>query len=262
MSEIKNIVLIGAGNVAWHLGQQLVNCGLEVSFVWSRNEEKAVALATQLGCARGTNLRNIPPAADLYIIAVRDDAIAVVAKQLADFILPQALVMHTSGATPSTVLLPFFSRFGAFYPLQTFSRERAINFRKIPLCLYTSATTDYALVMRLAEKLTDQVFAVTDEQRVQLHLAAIFVNNFTNYLQHISRSLTESYALPGHLLQPLLEETIQKLQDLSPAEAQTGPAIRQDQATIDRHLHLLSDHPQWSRIYAALTAGIQEDLGE
>ncbi|PSR09361.1 MAG: DUF2520 domain-containing protein [Bacteroidetes bacterium] len=261
MSWPKDIVLVGAGNVAWHLGRQLAHCGLCVSYVWSRSAEKATALANHLGCPGGNTLQDIPPRAALYLIAVKDDAIAAVAATLAQVIAPGALVLHTAGATPSTVLSPYFSHYGVFYPLQTFSRDREVDFKTIPLCLFTAQQADYPAVANLARLLSTKVYAVSDEQRAQLHLAAIFVNNFTNYLQHISRSLLREHNLPEELVQPLLMETILKLQDLTPREAQTGPAIREDQATIERHLAMLHDHPQWADIYTILTAGIKHDLG-
>ena len=254
-------MLVGAGNVAWHLGQQLIRSGLSVTHVWSRSTDKAAALANKLGCPGSAAFQDIPPRAALYLIAVRDDAIASVANQLAKIIQGEAMVMHTSGATPSTVLAPYFPRYGVFYPLQTFSRDRELDFRNVPLCLFTAQEEDYPPVDALARLLVTEVYAVSDEQRAQLHLAAIFVNNFTNYLQHISRSLLREHGLPTGLVQPLLEETIQKLANLSPQEAQTGPAIRGDQATIGRHLAMLRHHPQWADIYAILTAGIQQDLG-
>jgi predicted short-subunit dehydrogenase-like oxidoreductase (DUF2520 family) len=120
---------------------------------------------------------------------------------------------------------------------------------------------DLTPVKRLAQKLSNKIYDVSDEQRLQLHLAAVYVNNFTNYLQHIGASLLAEHGLSAEILHPLLLETVAKLKDLSAREAQTGPAIRGDQPTINRHLAQLAAHPNWQEIYKLLSDGIQEELG-
>lgn len=228
--------------------------------VWSRTRQAAQVLAEQLASSHSDQLSDVPPTADLYIIAVSDHAIGVVAEELASHISPNTLVVHTSGATPTSVLAPHFDRCGVFYPLQSFSPGRTVDFSQVPLCLHAEQQADYELLEQLAEKLSEKNYRVSDNQRLQLHLAAVFVNNFTNYLQFISQSIVEEHQLPGALLLPLLQETISKLQELSPADAQTGPAIRDDQATIKRHLALLENHPHWQELYRKLSDSIRKDL--
>lgn len=256
-----DIVLIGAGNVAWHLGQQLKRCGQNVCHVYSRTAANAMELATALECPGSAEIEQIPTEADLYLLLVPDSAIpSVVARLKAQQIADKAMVMHTSGATPADVLAPHFKHYGVFYPLQTFSRGRVVDFAAVPLCLLTALPSDYPKVEQLAQRLVNTSYAVSDEQRAYLHLSAVFVNNFTNYLQYISQTLAQEQGLPIALLQPLLRETIDKLDQLSPPQAQTGPAIRKDEATITRHLELLKDHPEWAGLYRKLSDGISREL--
>jgi predicted short-subunit dehydrogenase-like oxidoreductase (DUF2520 family) len=262
LSENPHIVLIGAGNVAWHLGHRLQACGYNISGVYSRSAAKAATLGKVLNCPSTTELAKVPNNADLYLLLVLDGNIGEVAEGLQKHISPASLVMHASGATPAGVLAPYFEHHGVFYPLQTFSKERALDFTEVPLCLYTAQEEDYQKVASLASVLVKNVYSVGDKQRAQLHLAAVFVNNFTNYLQYIGQEIAQKNQLPGALLQPLLRETIAKLDDLTPAAAQTGPAIRNDLPTVERHLDMLEEHPLWAALYKQLSLGIAQDLGE
>ncbi|WP_020539451.1 Rossmann-like and DUF2520 domain-containing protein [Lewinella cohaerens] len=262
MSENHHIVLIGAGNVAWHMGHRFMACGHNISFVYSRTAAKAEVLGKELNCPASAKLAEVPVDADLYLLLVPDGAIEETASALQKYIASTSLVMHASGATPADVLAPYFEHYGVFYPLQTFSRERELDFTKVPLCLYTAQEVDYQRVASLAKTLVKNVYSVGDVQRAQLHLAAVFVNNFTNYLQYIGQEIAQENHLPATLLQPLLKETIAKLDDLAPPVAQTGPAIRNDTATIDRHLSMLKGHPRWATLYKQLSAGIIKDLGK
>jgi len=246
--------------VAWHLGHRLQACGYAVSGVYSKSNAKARALGKALNCTYTEELKEVPTNADWYLLLVPDSKIGAVAKALQPHISPASLVMHASGATPATVLAPYFEHYGVFYPLQTFSKERALDFTDVPLCLFTAQKQDYKQVEALAKVLVKKVYSVGDEQRAQLHLAAVFVNNFTNYLQYIGQEIAQENHLPGALLQPLLRETIAKLDDLTPAEAQTGPAIRNDLPTIERHLSMLEDHPLWAALYQQLSLGIEKEL--
>jgi predicted short-subunit dehydrogenase-like oxidoreductase (DUF2520 family) len=252
--------LIGAGNVSWHLGRHLHKCGYEVLDVYSRTPEKAMTLAEELDASWSSEFNDIPAECDLYLLMVPDDAIAEVAASLSQNIPPNSLVMHTSGATPAGVLSPYFPRHGVFYPLQTFSQGREVDFTEVPLCLYTALPEDYPKVEQLAQTLVKNVYAIDDRQRAQLHLAAVFVNNFTNYLQFISREITSEHELSADLLQPLLRETIAKLDTLSPLQAQTGPAVRGDELSMNRHLKMLEKHPEWAEIYRLLSQGIQNEI--
>lgn len=258
---MKKIVLVGAGRVATHLGRALRLVNLSPVAVWSRTEKSAHQLGLELMCFWTNSLVDLPVDADLYVLAVVDDAIRPVAEQLAQHIPTNRLVVHTSGATSSQVFSDLFERYGVFYPLQSFSLDRPIAFQSIPFCLSAHRASDLSLLKHIAQQLSEQVVEINDQQRAGLHVAAVFANNFTNYLQFISSQLLAQHGLPADLLQPLVEETIAKLQTLSPEEAQTGPAIRGDETTMTKHLHQLNRYPEWQVLYRLISKGIQKDLG-
>lgn len=260
MANNQHIVLVGAGNVAWHLGQRIRACGFTISCVYSKSEASAAELGLLLDSPSTTVLDEVPTDAALYLLLVPDSKIIEIAASLQQHLSPSALVMHSSGATPAEVLAPYFKHYGVFYPLQTFSKQRALEFTEVPLCLYTAHERDYKKVALIANALVNNVYAVGDQQRAQLHLAAVFVNNFTNYLQYIGQEIAQENQLPGILLKPLLGETIAKLDHLTPAAAQTGPAIRNDAPTMERHLAMLENHPQWAALYRQLSQGIINEL--
>jgi predicted short-subunit dehydrogenase-like oxidoreductase (DUF2520 family) len=226
-----SILIIGNGNVASHLYSALLKAAnVRVLKISSRN-------ITEI------------PKADISIIAVSDDAIATVSSKITN-----SLVVHTSGSFPMESLQNKTNK-GVFYLLQTFSKEKAIDFSKIPICLEAANAKDYLLLEMLAKKLSNHVYSVHSEQRKALHLAAVFVNNFTNHLFTIGKNICESNQLPFEILQPLIEETVDKIKTLSPEKAQTGPAVRNDQKTIENHLDML--HLKQQKIYTTLTKSIQ-----
>lgn len=255
------IVLIGAGNVATHLGNKLVEVGEEVVQVFSRNRLKALQLANEIGVGFTNDLKEITPDGDLYILAVHDDAIGQVAHQLSENGLNEKLIVHTSGGTPMQFFkdaAPALKRVGVFYPLQSFSKIRRPDFQKIPICVDARQDDDMVILIKLAHKLSKHVFHITDEQRGTLHLAAVFVNNFTNHLFAVGERIQTEAGLPFEMLLPLIHETVAKLTDGPPATMQTGPAVRHDEATIQRHLFLLENQPELQKIYRILTKNIQE----
>ena len=205
-------------------------------------------------------LADIDAEADLYLLAVSDEAIVPVARALYQLGLKDKLLIHTSGATPAAVLRPFSRRFGVFYPLQTFSRERAIDFSKIPICIQANRTDDETRLLRLGQRLSRSVHRIDDRQRAVLHVAAVFANNFSNHLFEISAQVLEREDLPFDLLRPLIEETAAKVQTQRPADMQTGPAIRGDRTTIERHLDFLDDQPRLRALYRSLTELINPDI--
>ncbi|MEL6863770.1 MAG: DUF2520 domain-containing protein, partial [Bacteroidota bacterium] len=171
-----SIVLIGAGNLAYHLGLRLAEKKHRVRQVFSRGREKAERLALEIKCAFTTQLSQIDPEADLYILAVHDSAIEEVAAKIKAVISTTALVVHTSGATPSTVLRPHFQRYGVFYPLQSFSISRPAKYEQIPICVDAVESSDLALLTELALDLSPHCHSIDDAQRAILHVAAVFVN--------------------------------------------------------------------------------------
>lgn len=256
-----NITLLGAGRVAAQLAPALARAGHRVVAVWSRQAASAAAVAGPLGAAvlhgAPPDLRLAPPA-DLYLLAVPDDAAAGV---LAAARWPAgALVAHTSGALPLAVFEAQPAVRGAvFYPLQTFSPGRAIDWPAVPLCLEASTAADLDLLQGLAATLSRRVLGVGTAQRRQLHVAAVFASNFTNHLLGLADALLAEARLPADLLAPLVRETVDKALHNPPFRVQTGPAIRHDAATIAAHTAALAAHPRWQALYAQLTASIQAE---
>lgn len=251
------IALIGAGKAGTQLGRRLAACGLAPVQVFSRKEEKARHLAEAVGASFTNDLAAVVSDADVYLIAVHDDAIAAVAGTLSTVLSHNPLVAHISGATPSTVLAAPFPRYGVFYPLQTFSEDRTPDFSKIPICIHAPAADDLALLKNLAERLSDSVHVISDEQRAALHIAAVFVNNFVNHLYGIGYRLLTDKGLPFELLLPLIQETAQRVQpDMDPSRMQTGPAARGDHETIARHLDSLRSDSDYHAIYLEMSQSI------
>jgi predicted short-subunit dehydrogenase-like oxidoreductase (DUF2520 family) len=199
-----------------------------------------------------TNDWNTLAEADLYILAVSDDAITSVSSQLP---FENKLVVHTSGSAPMTSL-DNKNRKGVFYPLQTFTKGKAVDFKTIPFCLETQFENDYTLLEKVAKSISNNVFAIDSHQRKALHVAAVFVNNFTNHLYQLGNDICQENNVSFDILKPLILETANKILTLSPEAAQTGPAKRNDISTIAAHESFLTNENQ-SIIYKILTQSIQ-----
>lgn len=253
MSAPARIVLIGAGNVGNRLAQRFADQGHPLVQLLSRSAQR-----NSLHAPLVHRIEDVVKDAELYLIAVPDDAIAGVAAQLAGLIHSEALVAHTSGSTPSTVLSPFFERYGVCYPLQTFSPERMPDFNEIPVCVDAPSLQDLEVLQQVAAIISPRVYHLDDRQRARVHLAAVFVNNFVNHLYHTGFQLLEEGDLPFELLLPLIRETAAKIKpDSDPAYLQTGPARRGDEQTISRHLQALAGNPEVEQLYQQITRAIQ-----
>lgn len=250
------VIIIGSGNVSQHLIAALhktQNIGNEIELVqvFSRKKEAIMSL---LDSDKIVNDFDDLLEADLYIIAVSDDAIASVSDQLP---FKNRLVVHTSGSV-SLDSLNNNNRKGVFYPLQTFTKNKEVDFKNIPICLESENSTDFQLLEKVAKSISEKVFAINSEQRKALHVAAVFVNNFTNHLYHLGNEICKEHQVPFEILKPLILETAQKIITLSPEEAQTGPAVRQDGKTVETHQAFLLNKNQ-SNIYKTLTQSIQDN---
>ena len=256
---LKQVVLIGAGNVAHHLGLRLMDSGITISMVFSRRRSRALELAERLHCQATDDLMDIPKLQySLYLFAISDDAIASVAKRLLHLKSPDSIFAHTSGAASSRLLTDFFPTGGVFYPLQSFSRKRDIDFTQVPICVHAPYTKVLDTLNQLGERISDSVVVIDDEQRKVLHLAAVFVNNFSNHLFNIGKELVEANGLSFDLLRPLIAETAAKVQGNDPALMQTGPAIRGDQQSILSHLQYLQQYPDFQNLYRIFTHSIAQ----
>ncbi|TNF71978.1 MAG: DUF2520 domain-containing protein [Bacteroidetes bacterium] len=229
------VVLLGSGNVAYHLHRALHRSkGIELKQVIARRKEALSDFVPPVpfGIPGGPVAE-----ADIYMIAVADGAIEAVAGLLGG---KAGLVVHTSGARDLQALKGV-SRPGVFYPLQTFSRLRELDFEDIPLCIETGRPEDLPLLRSLANALSKQVVELDLASRRRLHLAAVFVNNFSNHMVYLGEALCREAELPENLLRPLLRETYSKLETLTAYQSQTGPARRGDQITQEAHLDQLKD---------------------
>ena len=246
-----DVVLIGHGNVGSHLAKVFMDTeGIKLCQLFSTRKLES---DHPLEAIRTNNLADITNDADLYILAVPDDSISHISEVLQ---LKNKLVVHTSGSA-SMQLLDSKNRRGVFYPLQTFSTGTPINFSKVPICVEAEQADDLKLLKKLGNLVADNVSHISSQERSDIHVAAVFVNNFVNELYHISEDIMKQHNLDFDLLKPLIKETAHKIQSLPPAAAQTGPAKRNDKKTIERHLGQLSDMSQ-KKIYKLLTESIKK----
>lgn len=252
------ITIIGAGNVATHLTKRLHEKGHEILQIFNRNLESAVFLANEINAEAIDDFQKINLESDVYLIAISDDAIAAVGEKLATILPQQAIIAHTSGATSSKVFQPFFENYGVFYPLQTFSKNRQADFEKLPFCIEGSNQNTENQLVALANSICPNVYLIDDKQRSVLHVAAVFANNFTNYLMAISDEMVTKENIPFDLLKPLIHETIAKISENAPKSMQTGPARRGDKATLAKHQAYLEEYPNYQKIYELLSAAIED----
>lgn len=250
-----SIVILGSGNMATHLYNALKS-SISVNVVqrYARNLDKLAVYKNEVSIT--DNLSSLLDA-DMYLLAISDDAIAEVSRHL---ISKEGLVVHTSGSTNLEALSKNIRR-GCFYPLQTFTKDAYVDFEAIPICIEAKNEKDFLLLQKLAGTLSKIVVPITSEQRQVLHLAAVFVNNFTNHLYHIGNEICESQSLPFDLLKPLILETAQKIKNNTPLSAQTGPAKRNDIGTLEKHQTLLQQDNH-KEIYSVLSESIKNTYGQ
>lgn len=249
-----HINIIGAGNMAYQLTQAFHNHPeVQLQQLYNRSELSPEFDAFEI--EKTHHLSTLRPA-DVCIIAVKDEAIAGISKKLP---FENQLVVHTSGNT-SIEAIDSKNRRGVFYPLQTMNKQTIVDFTKVPFCLEAENTNDFCLLQRLASLLSTKIYTLNSYQRRVLHLAAVFMNNFSNHLVYISQQICKENEVPFEILQPLLAETFVKLQNTSAYDAQTGPARRNDFLTITNHLAML-DNNNYKEIYDIITKSIINTYG-
>jgi predicted short-subunit dehydrogenase-like oxidoreductase (DUF2520 family) len=246
------IALVGAGSVATHLGLALLDAGFKVECVLNRSSDRGKVLAQKLGARFVISIEGLNHP-DLVIIAVSDDAIPAVARQLFGASFP---VVHTSGTVSKDVLRETSHDYGVFYPFQTFSFQSEVDFSKVPICIDASNVPFSNRLEDLAHCITGTVCLIDDEKRKILHLAGVFASNFSNYLYTIAEGILKKNDIPFELLLPLIRETAKKVQTTHPKEAQTGPAKRGDRSTIKEHLLLIQNEPELLELYKLFTNNI------
>ena len=248
------VVILGAGNVATHLYQSFSRAEqLDVIQVFNRNIDHLDFVEDAE--KRISNLEQIK-AADLYVISIKDEAIEELVPNLP---ISGGIVTHTSGSQHMDTLSKF-DNYGVFYPLQTFSKKKEVNFREVPLCLEANSEENLEFLKKVASAVSDNIFEVSSEQRRALHVSAVLANNFSNHLFALAADYCSENDLPFEILRPLIRETVDKIETLDPYSAQTGPALRNDQKTISAHLELLDEDKK--KIYTILTESIQKLHGK
>lgn len=248
------VVIIGSGNVATVLGRKIANAGHEIVQVFGRNEEKLRVVASYLKTACSSNLSKISMLADIYIIAVSDAAISSVASSLQ---LNDKLVVHTAGSVSKMLLSAASTSYGVLYPLQTLRKEVS-TIPSIPILVDGNTEMVTNRLVEFASDIFDNVTVANDEERLRLHLAAVFVNNFSNHLFAVADRYCLDSELDFMVLRPLIEETILRIEENRPSDVQTGPAIRKDFVTIEKHQNLLGEYPKMLELYNCLSNSIIE----
>ncbi|PHR74642.1 MAG: hypothetical protein COA67_00810 [Lutibacter sp.] len=243
-----SVVILGSGNVATHLTRAFLKANaIDVVQVYSRNLKNIDYLKKRTSIT--DDLENLKDA-DVYIISITDDAIDEFSKR---FDVEGKIVVHTSGSVSMNALKGNYDK-GVFYPLQTFTKDTKVKFKKIPICIESSTKKGLILLEKLASSISKSVFTIDSKQREKLHLSAVFVNNFANHLYQIGNEICEQNNVPFEVLYPLIKETAKKVTRLSPKEIQTGPAKRNDVKVMEKQLSQLSDHQK--EIYKLLSASI------
>jgi predicted short-subunit dehydrogenase-like oxidoreductase (DUF2520 family) len=247
------IAIIGTGNVATVLGTKLLLAGNNIVQVWGRKPAETKHLAHQLDAAAVLNWKEIKPGADVYLIAIADNALATVHQHLQ---LTDELVVHTAGAVQKEVLKNISGNYGVLYPLQSL-RKNNLAIKDIPFVIDGINQKSLQTIESLARSISKKVTVSDDLQRLRMHLAAVIVNNFVNNLYVLAEAYCKKYNLNFNHLLPLIQENIANLPNQSPQQLQTGPALRNDSATIAKHLELLQDDDGLRQIYQILTQSIQ-----
>jgi len=241
------VSVLGTGNVASHFIKAFDE-SVEIDIVQIFNHRES-SLKNFNKFETTSNLKDLK-AADVYLICIKDDAVETLVHELK----LDGIVAHTSGSLP---LLDSPHRDAVFYPLQTFSKDKNLSFKDLPLCIEAEHHADINVLQTLATHIQAKAYNVDTKQRQELHLAAVFVCNFVNHLYHIGHDLCKKKNLPFDILRPLIKETADKINFKEPKQAQTGPALRDDQSTINRHIHQLDD-PIYKELYRYLTTSIQK----
>jgi predicted short-subunit dehydrogenase-like oxidoreductase (DUF2520 family) len=251
-----DIVIIGTGNTATILGRKLRAAGHRIVQVYGRNTAAASALAYELGTESVSYLSIVSRTADLYLVAVSDMSIAELRSELQ---LPEGTVVHTAASVPLDVLKGTAAHYGVFYPLQSLKKS-STALPDIPVIIDAGDPETLKQLEALGHTISDQVVAAGDKERLLLHLAAVFCNNFVNHIYTLMEDWCRREGLDFTLLRPLIQETAERVQRSSPRESQTGPALRRDEATLQRHRDLLANEPRLLALYDLMTASIQDEF--
>ena len=253
------IALIGAGRVASCMGPRLKEAGHSIVAVYSRTLQNAQELACKVDAPAFDNLEQLP-CADVYLTMLSDDALLQLAPRIVKT-CPDALFLHTAGSVPMEIWIDAGAkRYGVLYAMQTFSKGINIDWEQVPVFIEGSSLTELESIKKLALDLSPNVTPLSSKGRKKLHIAAVFTCNFSNHMYAISEQLLAEEGIPFSVMLPLVRETARKVETLSPAAAQTGPAVRGDRKVVKEHLELLSEHKEYAELYKLISTDINKEL--
>lgn len=259
-TALERVVILGAGRVATHLVPALVKGGYTVGQVWSRTELSARELAEPLGIPYTNSIDAVIPDADIYIVCVADSVLSEIAARIVGHARKEALFIHTAGSVDISVWKDHGAvHYGILYPLQTFSKERAVDMHDVSLFIEASDEEAMGRVDGVARNLSDKVFVADSKRRARLHVAAVFACNFTNAMYDAAHRLLAEDGIPFKVLLPLIDETAAKVHMLTPHEAQTGPAVRGDSVVMQGHLESLAYNEDLHEIYSLISNYINKN---
>jgi predicted short-subunit dehydrogenase-like oxidoreductase (DUF2520 family) len=249
----RRFVFIGAGNLATRLSGVFKEKGFFIEQVYSRSEKSAKSLAEKLQTNYTTSVQNIFTGVDVYFVALKDSAFEKVLPQIN---FQNSLLVHCSGSMPLSCLKKYSENIGVLYPLQTFSKNREVDFAEIPIFIEANSPENEKKLVQIAEKISDRVTVLNSDKRLNLHVAAVYACNFVNHFYTIAAEVLKSKEIPFEVLNPLILETARKVQELEPALAQTGPAVRFDENVISKHLEALQAFPEFQKLYEMVSESI------
>jgi len=247
------VLIIGAGNVATVLGRLIKAAGHDIVQVISRNVSSAKILADELNCPYTNDFITIDKTAGVYIVAMSDAALNGLHEEIK---LQNQLIVHTAGAVSKDVLKNVSTQYGVLYPMQSMIKEEHYNPSQIPILIEGNTDATTITIEAFAKSIFPNVTVLKEEDRQKLHVAAVVVNNFPNYLYSLAHDFCEKEQVDFDLLFPLIDSLTKRLHYQHPANMQTGPAVRKDTATLDRHLRLLYNYPKLKSIYMKITDSI------
>lgn len=251
------IIFVGAGNLATQIAVNLFDKKINIVQIYNRTENSAKVLGKKVNSDYITDLSKLNLNADIYFITVKDSVIPEIIKYP---LLKNKFLVHCSGSTDINIFNNITDNFGVFYPLQTFSKNKDVNFKEIPICIEANTNVNLEKLKYLADKLSSNVQIIGSNQRKYLHLSAVFANNFSNHFITISKEILKDKNIDSKILYSLMRETVDKVFFSIDENTQTGPALRGDKNIIDFHLNLLKDYPKFEKMYRFVSKSINENL--
>ncbi|MBL7110590.1 MAG: DUF2520 domain-containing protein [Bacteroidales bacterium] len=255
--SIQDIVFIGAGNVATHLGKSLSKY-YTIRQVFSRTEESASALAETVEARWITNTRAMDYSSDAYLLCLPDDQLVPVLNRMK---FQDQLLIHTSGSVSMDILKGYSNNYGVLYPVQTFSKARPVDLQQVPICIEANSIENEGAIFKMASRLSRNIQMLSSDKRVIIHIAAVIACNFANHMYARAEGIMDANQLDFELLKPLILETAHKVMEMSPGKAQTGPAKRNDQKIIQEHINKLRDSPELQKLYSFVSTSISDFTG-